>query len=73
MIKVEKRKFNPTNVKDLSELKYFVKNGKWKTSCPFELEYPYLSVVDMSLRMFANLYIDSIIKTKRDVNKKSFW
>jgi hypothetical protein len=32
---------------DVEEYKFFVKNGKWKTGCPFILEQPYLSVPHM--------------------------
>lgn len=62
MKKLDKRVFNPSNKKDLSELKFFIKNGKWKTSCPFEVEYPYLNVVDMILRKFTFSYIDTVLK-----------
>lgn len=62
MKKLDKRMFNPSNKKDLAELKFFIKNGKWKTTCPFETEHPYLNVVDMVLRKFTSSYIDSILK-----------
>ena len=68
MKRLDKRKFNPSNKKDLVELKFFIKNGKWKTTCPFEVEYPYLNVVDMILHKFASSYIDSTLKQVNNAN-----
>ncbi len=41
------RKFDPSSKKDLQELKFFKENNKWKTTCPFTLEYPYLDIPGM--------------------------
>lgn len=44
-----KRKFDVTSKKDVEIYKHFLVYNNWKSSgsCPFELEYPYLSVPDM--------------------------
>lgn len=43
-----KRKFNANNTVDLQAYKYFLDNQKWgKDGCPFELEWPWLSIPDM--------------------------
>ena len=45
----ERRKFDMNNKDDVEIYKYFLVNNNWKNvgSCPFELEYPYISVPDM--------------------------
>jgi len=44
-----KRKFDMNKKQDVEIYKYFLKTNSWKItgSCPFEVEYPYLSVPDM--------------------------
>jgi hypothetical protein len=42
-----RRIFNAKDKKDLEEYGYFINNMKWKTSCPFWLEWPYASVPAM--------------------------
>lgn len=45
---MSKRKmFDPSSKEHLREFKYFVEENKWRDSCPFWLEWPYLSVPDM--------------------------
>jgi uncharacterized protein (DUF1684 family) len=44
----QRRKFDPESRADLQELAYFVKHSKWKDSCPFYLEHPYLDIVSMT-------------------------
>ena len=39
--------FDPNSKKDLEEFSYFLTNNKWRTSCPFFLEWPYLTIPDM--------------------------
>ena len=41
------RRFDPKNKKDIAEYTFFYINNRWKDSCPFHLEWPYLSVPDM--------------------------
>lgn len=42
-----RRPFDPNDKKDLEEFNYFLSNRKWKTVCPFFLEWPYLTIPDM--------------------------
>jgi hypothetical protein len=42
-----KRNFDPNNKADLAEFAYFLKNRTWKDVCPFNLEWPHLSIPDM--------------------------
>ena len=39
--------FDTNSKSDLEEYKYFLTNNKWRNSCPFFLEWPYLTVPDM--------------------------
>ena len=40
-----KRVFDPKNPEDLKVYKHFLKNSNWgKNGCPFELEWPWLSI-----------------------------
>lgn len=45
----KRRYFNVNDKKDIHSAKYFFVNHSWRneTSCPFILEYPFLSVPDM--------------------------
>jgi hypothetical protein len=43
-----KRVFNPNSNEDLKMYKYFLDNHSWGNGgCPFELEWPWLSIPDM--------------------------
>lgn len=55
-----KREFNPALSKDIEEFKFYIKNNKWKSSCPFELRLPYLDVPSMC----KDKYIKYILKVK---------
>lgn len=46
-INLARREFNPSNEKDVQELRYFMKNNKWKKACPFEVQFPYADVPAM--------------------------
>ena len=43
-----KRVFNVADKKDLTIYKHYIKERNWGTTgCPFELEWPWLSIPDM--------------------------
>lgn len=43
-----KRVFDVTNKQDLTMYKHYIKEHSWgKNGCPFELEWPWLSIPDM--------------------------
>lgn len=43
-----KRQFNVNNKEDLKTYKQFLVNRRWgRNGCPFELEWPWLSIPDM--------------------------
>ena len=59
-----KRPFDPCNRVDLEEFQYFRENRKWRDNCPFELEYPFLSIPDMITQKLIDTYFDLML----DVN-----
>lgn len=60
IIKPERREFNPSDLKDVQELRYFMKNNKWKNSCPFEVKLPYVDAPAMC----KDKYIKFVLKIK---------
>lgn len=42
-----RRNFDPNSQEDLEEFRFFINNKKWKGCCPFNLEWPYLTIPDM--------------------------
>lgn len=48
----DRRKFDPSNKQDLEELGYFIKNKKWKSGCPFHLEFPYSDIPAMCMTKY---------------------
>ncbi len=55
-----RRKFNPADKNDLAELKHFRQTGTWETSCPFELEFPYIEIPAMCNSKCADFLLDKI-------------
>lgn len=60
-----KRRFNSNSKKDLLEYKFFLDNNKWIENCPFELEYPYLSIPDMIRCKLIENYFDKMLKSAK--------
>ena len=54
----QKREFNPANNVDVEEFKFFLKNNKWKKSCPFNLKFPYVDVPSMC----KDIYVKYVFK-----------
>jgi hypothetical protein len=48
-----RRRFNPASKEDLKELSYFLKHKRWKTLCPFMLEWPHKDITSMCQVMYA--------------------
>ena len=61
-----KRKFDVNLKEDVAEFCFFSTNSKWKNHCPFLLEWPYLSVVDMIKTKIVEQYVTQ--KSKQDGN-----
>ena len=56
-----KRQFDPTNVEDLVEYKYFLINQRWRDACPFICEPPFESVIFMIERKMVTQWIDAMM------------
>jgi len=64
LLTITKRKFNPSDLHDLLEYKYFKNKGTWQSSCPFVLEWPYVNVPMMLDDLIVNHYLASISTIK---------
>ena len=42
-----RRVFDPSAKEDVLELKYFLQNNKWRSICPFYIEYPWEDIPAM--------------------------
>jgi hypothetical protein len=59
-----RRKFNPASKDDLKEFSYFQKYSKWKTSCPFYLEWPYYDIISMCQAKYSDYMLGKLTKSK---------
>lgn len=57
--KLNKRIFNIHDGEDINEFEYFMVNKRWKTTCPFHVNWPYVNVVDMIKDQIVQQYIDN--------------
>ena len=56
-----KRKFDPTKKADLAVYKHFITTGSWgNTPCPFEAEWPYLTIPGMIERKISEYTVRNI-------------
>lgn len=67
---VQRRDFDPSNLEDLQELKYFRDNGKWKSGCPFYLEDPFIEVPAMCYNKYTHYMLDKMVKRPSRTVKK---
>jgi hypothetical protein len=44
--------FDPADSDHLAEVKFFMTEGKWRGSCPFYLEHPFLEIPAMIKHRF---------------------
>ena len=54
--------FDSSNKDHLREMKHFYDNGRWKTSCPFEVEADYISVPHMIADKLAKTFLNKALK-----------
>lgn len=60
-----KRYFDPKNSEDLTEYRHYIKKGVWRDSCPFELEWPYLSIPQMISDKIATYYVTKVAVARK--------
>lgn len=56
----ERRLFDPNVKEDLMELKYFLKNSKWKDGCPFFLEESWEDVPAMCKDRYTRFMLEKV-------------
>lgn len=47
-----RQKFDPANAEHVAEFKFFTSNLRWKKSCPFFLEEPFLDIPTLCSQRF---------------------
>jgi hypothetical protein len=57
----QKRVFNPQSKQDLMDYKFFLENSRWGKNCPFELEWPHLTITDMIKDKLIEQYLDTML------------
>jgi hypothetical protein len=57
----QKRYFNPNSKTDIQDYKYFLDNNRWNGLCPFQLEWPYLTIVEMIRSKLIESHIEEMI------------
>jgi hypothetical protein len=60
-----RRFFNANDKEDVSEYKFFLDNNRWVSTCPFELEWPFLNINDMIRSKLIDSYIDIMLKNAK--------
>lgn len=55
----QRRRFDPNKKEDLAELKYFLKNAKWKNGCPFFVEDPWEDIPAMCKEKYTRHMLDA--------------
>ena len=64
--KMNKRTFNIHSTDDVNEFEYFMQNKRWKDACPFHLDWPYVSVVEM----IKDQIVHQFLKMEKTKDKK---
>lgn len=58
-----KRTFDPSRREDLLAYKEFITNSSWGSNgCPFELEWPHLTIPSMLAEKISAYYVNKAIK-----------
>jgi hypothetical protein len=65
-----RREFNPASVEDLNEYRYFLQQQKWRDTCPFILEWPFINIMQMIEHKIVRKHLNAIIKTETKPGKK---
>jgi hypothetical protein len=60
-----KRTFDPACAEDLRVYQDFLINSRWKNGCPFIIEWPFLTVVDLIKHKIVKQHIAGLIKQAR--------
>ena len=64
-----KRRFDVRSSADLDEYAYFREHNKWRSGCPFHLEWPYLNISDMIKDKIIGEYLEFIQEVTEDAEQ----
>lgn len=56
-----KENFDPSNLDHVKHYKYFIENNRWSGSCPFRIEWPFVTVPELIKDRLIKTYLDDII------------
>ncbi len=56
-----KENFDPSNLNHDKHYKYFLENSRWSGSCPFRIEWPFVTVPELIKDRLIKKYLDNII------------
>jgi hypothetical protein len=57
----QRREFDPKKPADLEEYCYFLQHQRWKSTCPFLLEWPFTDMFQMIEHKIVREHIDTLI------------
>ena len=57
-----KENFDPNNLDHVKHYKYFLVNNRWNVSCPFRVEWPFVTVPELIKDRLIKKYLDNIIE-----------
>lgn len=56
----DKRDFDPTSITDLTIYHSFLKESKWPNGCPFNVEWPNVTVTETIQRKVVQHFLDNV-------------
>ena len=65
-----KKSFDVNSAKDLREYQNYLRNKSWGKGCPFELEWPYLSIPEMIQHKIISTHLSKIIKDSSKISSR---
>lgn len=65
-----KKIFDVNSAIDLRHYQSFLKNKSWGKGCPFELEWPFLSIPEMIQHKIVGAHLSKIIKDSSKVSSR---
>ena len=57
-----RRDFDPNSREDLDVYRYFLQHQKWRDTCPFILEWPFVCIQEMIEHKIVRQHISGLIK-----------
>jgi len=57
-----KENFDPNNLDHVNHYKYFLEHSRWSGSCPFRVEWPFVTVPELIKDRLIKKYLDNIIE-----------